>query len=90
MASADFSVNSRLAEISPGKALILKVYAGCIYTTVVIGYELCKDVVTHPHCPASYAVPVRPYTRLRRAASFGKGHHFCGRLPVTQNALAAY
>jgi len=49
MASADFSANFRLAEISPGKALILKVYAGCIYTKVFIGYGLCKDVVTHPH-----------------------------------------
>ena len=59
MASADFSTN--IVEISPGKALILKVYAGCIYTTVFIGCGLCKDVVTYPHCCASYAVPVRPY-----------------------------
>ena len=66
MASADFSVNFRLTEISPGKALILKVYTGCIYTTVFIGFGLCKDVLTYPHCCASYAVPVKPARHLMR------------------------
>ncbi len=62
MASADFSTN--FVEISPGKALILKVYAGCIYRTLFIGFGLCKVVVTYPQCSASYAVPVRPYRLL--------------------------
>ncbi len=62
MASADFSTN--IIEISPGKALILKVYAGCIYTIMDVGLGLRKDVVAY-HCyRASYAVPVRPYRFL--------------------------
>ena len=55
MASADFSTN--FVEISPGKALILKVYAGCIYTKEFIGHGLYKDVVAYPLYRASYAVP---------------------------------
>ena len=64
MASADFSTNFRLTEISPGKALILKIYAGCIYTKEFIGHGLYKDVVAYPLYRASYAVPVRPYRLL--------------------------
>ena len=62
MASADFS--TELIEISPGKALILKVYAGCIYTIMYIGLGLYKDVVAYPCYRASYAVSVRPYRLL--------------------------
>jgi hypothetical protein len=54
MASADFSTN--FVEISPGKALILKVYTGCIYRTSVVGCGLCNVVVTYPQCSASYTV----------------------------------
>ncbi len=54
MASADFSTN--IVEISPGKVLIHKVYAGCIYTIMFIGYGLYKDVLAYPHYRASYAV----------------------------------
>ena len=88
MASADFSTN--IVEISPGKTLILKVYVGCIYTTMFIGFGLCKDVVTHPHCRASYAVPVRPY-HPPKADCFLQIPACRGfRLQVTRNALAAY
>jgi hypothetical protein len=80
MAFADFS--TKFIEISQGKALIRQVYANCIYTTMFIGYGLCKDVVIFPLCCASFAVPVRPYIRLRLAASF--------RLSVIRNAFAAY
>ena len=72
MAFADFSTG--IVEISPGKALILKVYAGCIYKTVFIGYGLCKDVVTYPHYRASYAVPVRPYRLLQSCFLQTSGH----------------
>ena len=61
MASADFSTNC--VESSPGKALILSVYRGCIYIAMFIGYGLYKDVVAHQSY-ASYAVPVRPYRLL--------------------------
>jgi hypothetical protein len=62
MASADFSIE--LIEISPGKALIHKVYTGCIYTIMFIGLGLYKDVLAPPHYRASYAVSVRPYRLL--------------------------
>ena len=51
-------------EISSGKALILKVYAGCIYTKEFIGHGLCKDVAAYPLYRASYAVRVPPYRIL--------------------------
>ena len=65
MASADFSANFRLAGISPGKALILKVYAGAASTRKSsLANGLYKDVVAYPLYRASYAVPVRPYRLL--------------------------
>ena len=74
MASADFPANFRLAGISPGKALILKVYAGCIYAKEFSGLGLYNDVVAYPLYRASYAVPVRPYRLLQFCFLQTSGH----------------